>query len=98
MRTVGLLVASALLAMAADDLRPQIDPELPALLTLYRDLHAHPELSRHEEHTSIVLAGELRKASYTVTEHVGKYTDGSPAFGIVAVMKNGSGPTVLVRT
>ncbi len=98
MRTVGLLLVSAFFAMASDDLRPQVDPELPALLTLYRDLHAHPELSRHEEHTSVVLAGELRRAGYTVTEHLGKYTDGSAGFGIVAVMKNGSGPTVLVRS
>ena len=98
MRIVGLLLAFVLLAMASDDLRPQVDPELPALLTLYRDLHAHPELSRHEEHTSVILAGELRKAGYAVTEHLGKYTDGSAAFGFLAVMKNGSGPTVLVRT
>jgi amidohydrolase len=98
MRLVALILASALLATAADDLRPQIDSELPTLLTLYRDLHAHPELSRHEEHTSGVLAGELRKAGYTVTERLGKYADGAAAFGIVAVMKNGSGPTVLVRT
>ena len=98
MRILGLLFAFALLAAAADDLRPQIDSELPALLTLYRDLHAHPELSRHEEHTSALMASELRKAGYTVTEHLGKYSDGSAAFGVLAVMKNGSGPTVLVRT
>jgi amidohydrolase len=98
MRPIGLILAFALTAAAADDLRPQIDSEIPTLLTLYRDLHAHPELSRHEEHTSEVLAAELRKAGYTVTEHLGKYSDGAAAFGIVAVMKNGSGPTVLVRT
>ena len=84
--------------MAADDLRPQIDRELPPLLATYRDLHAHPELSRHEERTSALLAGELRKAGYTVTEHLGKYSDGAAGFGIVALMKNGSGPTVLLRT
>jgi amidohydrolase len=98
MRTMGLLLLSALLAAAADDLRTQVDGELPPLLALYRDLHAHPELSRHEEHTSAVLAGELRKAGYTVTEHLGKYTDGAPGFGIVAILRNGSGPTVLMRT
>ena len=92
------LLSFALPAAAGDDLRPQVESELPPLLSLYRDLHAHPELSRHEEHTSVVLAGELRKAGYTVTEHLGKYTDGAPGYGIVAVMKNGSGPTVLVRT
>lgn len=97
-RTVGLILVSALLAFAADDLRPQVDAELPPLLALYRDLHAHPELSRHEERTSAFMAGELRQAGYSVTEHIGKYSDGSPAFGIVALLKNGSGPTVLVRT
>jgi hippurate hydrolase len=92
MRTVGLLILFALLAVAADD------ADIPALLTLYRDLHAHPELSHHEERTSALLAGELRKAGYTVTEHLGKYADGAAAFGIVAILRNGSGPTVLVRT
>ena len=98
MRIAGLLLLLAFSANAADDLRPQVDAELPSLLTLYRDLHAHPELSHHEERTATLLAGELRKAGYTVTEHLGKYSDGTAAFGIVAVMKNGSGPTVLVRT
>ena len=98
MRIAGLLLLFSLAAVAADDLRPQIDSELPALLTLYRDLHTHPELSHHEERTSTTMAGELRKAGYTVTEHLGKYSDGSPAFGIVAILKNGSGPTVLLRT
>src|ERR1017187_10323838 len=98
MRIMGLFLLFALSAAAADDLRPRVDAELPPLLTLYRDLHAHPELSHHEERTSALLAGELRKAGYTVTEHLGKYTDGSAAFGIVAMMKNGSGPVLLVRT
>jgi len=98
MRTPELLLLLAFSATAADDLRPQVDAELPALLTIYRDLHAHPELSRHEERTSALLAGELRRAGYTVTEHLGRYTDGAAAFGIVAVMKNGAGPTVLLRT
>src|SRR5580700_7055339 len=97
MRTAGLLFLIALTA-SADDLRPQVDAELPPLLALYRDLHQHPELSRHEERTSAVLAEELRKAGYTVTEHLGKYADGGSAFGIVAILHNGSGPTVLVRT
>ena len=62
-------------------------------------LHAAPELSHHEEKTSAYLAGQLRALGYTVTEHVGKYDrpDWS-GYGVVAVMKNGEGPTVLVRT
>ena len=63
----------------------------------YKDLHAHPELSHHEERTSGILAAALRSAGYTVTEHVGVYPDGSKAFGVVGILKNGSGPTVLVR-
>jgi len=101
MRSAGLIFLLALSPVclaAADDLRPQAEAELPSLLTLYRDLHAHPELSHHEERTSALLAGELRRAGYTVTEHLGRYTDGSAAFGIVAVLQNGSGPTVLVRS
>src|ERR1700722_16714687 len=94
------LVAGMLpvLAAAADDYRPTVDSEVPALLAVYKDLHAHPELSKHEERTSALLADELRKLGYTVTEHVGKYADGSAAHGVVAILKNGAGSTVLVRT
>src|ERR1035438_5103640 len=99
MRIYGLLLLPALaLASPADDLRPLADRELPSLIAIYQDLHAHPELSHHEERTSALLAGELRKAGYTVTEHLGKYADGSAAFGIAAVLMNGAGPVVLVRT
>ncbi|WP_353071044.1 amidohydrolase [Tunturiibacter gelidiferens] len=45
-----------------------------------------------------LLASELRKVGYTVTERVGKYPDGSQAYGVVAILKNGAGPTLLVRT
>ena len=58
---------------------------------LYVDLHEHPELSGHETQTATKLAGHLRNAGYEVTEHVG-------GTGIVAVLKNGSGPTVMLRT
>jgi amidohydrolase len=71
--------------------------QLPSLVATYKQLHAHPELSHHEEATSALLAGELRKAGYTVTDHVGVYPDGSHAFGVVAILKNGPGPTVLIR-
>jgi hippurate hydrolase len=71
---------------------------LPALTETYKHLHRNPELSRHEEQTSAFVAGELRKLGYTVTEHVGKYDDGSQAFGVVAVLENGAGPRLLIRT
>ena len=74
------------------------DQELPSLLAIYRDIHAHPELSHHEERTPALLASELRRAGYDVTERAGKYPDGSQAFGIVAVLKNGSGPVLMLRT
>ena len=100
-RTFALLCLATfapLFAGAADDFRPQVEQELPSLLAVYKDLHAHPELSRHEERTSAFLAAQLREAGYTVSDHIGKYPDGTAAFGIAAILKNGPGPTVLVRT
>ncbi len=93
-----LLLLPLSLTLAAADLRPLVDPELPALLAIYKQLHAHPELSHQEEQTSAFLAAELRKSGYSVTEHVGRYPDGSQAFGVVAILKNGAGPVVLLRT
>ncbi len=69
----------------------------PALIDIYKDLHAHPELSHFEVNTSALLAEELRKAGYAVTEHVGVYSDGSKAYGVVGILKNGVGPMLLVR-
>jgi len=58
---------------------------------LYLDIHQSPELSSHEVQTAAKLAGRLRGLGYEVTEHVG-------GTGIVAVLKNGAGPTVMLRT
>jgi hippurate hydrolase len=91
------LAASPLLAQQT----PQAlaDAELPSLLTIYKNLHAHPELSTHEEKSSAVVAKELKAAGCDVTDHVGKYEKpGLTGYGVVGLMKNGSGPTVLVRT
>lgn len=71
------------------DLAALVNTESPGLVETYKDIHAHPELSHHEEHTSALLAAELRKSGYTVTERVGKYPDGSQAYGVVAILKNG---------
>ncbi len=71
--------------------------QLPSLLATYKQLHAHPELSHFEANTSAMLAAELRKAGYTVTDHIGVYPDGSKAYGVVGILKNGPGPTLLVR-
>jgi len=80
------------------DLAASVERQLPALTETYKHLHRSPELSRHEEQTSAFVAGELRKLGYTVTEHVGKYEDGTQAFGVVAVLENGAGPRLLIRT
>ena len=73
--------------------------ELPSLLAIYKDVHSHPELSWHEEKTSALVAKELRAAGCEVTENFGKYDKpGLKSYGVVGIMKNGEGPTVLVRT
>lgn len=75
-----------------------IERELGSLVTTYKTLHAAPELSHHEERTSALLAKELKALGYEVTEHFGKYKQPEwTSYGIVAVMKNGAGPVVLVR-
>ncbi len=75
------------------------DVELPSLLGIYKDIHTHPELSAHEERTAALVAKELRAAGCQVTEHLGKYEKSDlKGYGVVGVMKNGDGPTVLVRT
>jgi hippurate hydrolase len=82
----------------ADKLDAMLEQELPALVSTYKALHAAPELSHHEDKTSALLAQELRGFGYEVTEHVGKYERPEwQGHGVVAVMKNGAGPTVLVR-
>jgi len=75
------------------------DAELPSLLGIYKDIHSHPELSGYEERTAALIAKELRTAGCQVTEHLGKYENSKlKGYGVVGVMKNGDGPTVLVRT
>jgi len=82
----------------AQEVPALVAQQLPSLLATYKGIHAAPELSYHEAQTSALLASELRKAGYTVTERVGKYPDGSQAYGVVGILKNGAGPTLLVRT
>jgi len=71
---------------------------MPSLIETYKDFHRHPELSHHEEQTSAKLAADLRQLGYQVTEHIGKYQDGSQAWGIIAVLENGPGPRLLIRS
>ena len=75
------------------------DAELPSLLTIYKDIHSHPELSTQEQRTGAIIAKELRAAGCEVTENFGKYDNPkSKSYGVIGVMKNGDGPKVLVRT
>jgi amidohydrolase len=90
-----LLAAPASAAEQSLDLL--VNNELSGLIDTYKGIHEHPELSHHEEHTSALLAAELNKAGYTVTEHVGRYPDGSQAYGLVAILQNGPGPRLLIR-
>ena len=88
--TVVMLVALSALAQNTS-LKDQVDSVFPDAQALYIDLHQHPELSSHETRTAALLAERLRQLGYEVTEHVG-------GTGLVGIMKNGPGPTVMLRT
>ena len=68
-----------------------LSADMSKLLDIYRHLHANPDLSLQEENTARTLVGEMASLGFDVTEGVGGY-------GFVAVFKNGTGPTVLIRT
>ena len=92
-------MAASLTSFAQQNPKELADAELPSLLTVYKDIHAHPELSTQEQRTAALLAKELRAVGCDVTENVGKYeTADQKCYGVVGVMKNGDGPVVLVRT
>ena len=92
-----ILVAAP--AIAQQSLDALVDREITQLVSTYKMLHAAPELSHYEEKTSAFFAAQLRSFGYTVTERVGKYDRPQfSSYGVVAVLKNGAGPTVLVRT
>ncbi len=82
------LLAAALAAASPVDGLDRLYPQLDAL---YLDLHQHPELSMKEQRTSARMGDELRKLGYEVTTGVG-------GTGVVGVLRNGKGPTVLLRT
>tara|TARA_R110000787_G_scaffold203779_2_gene314244 strand:- start:25962 stop:27290 length:1329 start_codon:yes stop_codon:yes gene_type:complete len=90
---LGLLAAASVLAFSAaqaDGLKDSIAADLPSLMDIYRDLHSNPELSGEEVRTAAKLAAEAKRLGFKVTEKVG-------GTGVVAVMENGEGPTVLLR-
>lgn len=89
-----LALAAALMSVAAPlsaaTVGEAVKADMPSLMALYQDLHANPELSMQEVRTPAKLAAEMKKLGFTVTEKVGKT-------GVVAVMKNGAGPTLMIR-
>lgn len=91
---LALALASApVLAQSAPsptDLNAQVARELPSLMVLYRDMHANPELSSMEVQSAARMAREARRVGFDVTENVGGH-------GVVAVMRNGPGPVLLIR-
>ncbi len=92
MRTAIFLLLATLAGWTqAPSLTSQVESVFPEARTLYIDLHQHPELSSHETRTAATLAERLRALGYEVTEHVG-------GTGVVAILKNGAGPTVMLRT
>jgi amidohydrolase len=87
---LAAVVMTASTPASAAALSDAIRADMPQLMTLYRDLHANPELSMQEVRTPAKVAPEIRKLGFEVTEHVGKT-------GVVAVMKNGPGPVLMIR-
>ena len=101
-----LTLVLALLLSASIDINAQqptldalIERDIASLVSTYKTLHAAPELSHREEKTSAFIAGELRKLGFTVTERIGKFQNSQwTGYGLVGILQNGPGPTVLVRT
>ncbi len=91
--TFLLLSSSFFVARATEPpaLQALIAEDMPYLLEFYKDRHENPEISLMEKETAATLAAELRKIGFEVTEDFGGY-------GIVGILKNGPGPTILYRT
>jgi hippurate hydrolase len=91
---IAMLASSALAADSTQDVGlvvPELATIQPGLEALYRDLHQHPELAFHEVRTADTLATRLKALGYEVTTGVGKT-------GIVAILRNGPGPVIMLRT
>ena len=100
MLSLFLILAFAPPRVAAQsDLNNKIDSNIQDWLGTYKHLHENPELSTQEKETSALIAAQLKKLGYEVTDHFGQYEAADvQAYGVVAVLKNGVGPTVYVRT
>ena len=87
---VALVAACAVSPVHADPLSQAVARDMPSLIAIYRDLHVHPELSFKEGRSAAIMAAEAKKAGFEVTTGVG-------GTGVVAVMRNGPGPVLLLR-
>ena len=101
----GLLaIALCLLVMGGsihgeNELETLADSRLAEFLEVYKELHANPELSYHEQRTSAFVAGRLRDYGFEVTEGYGNYGEsGRVGYGVVGLLRNGEGSTIMVRT
>ena len=87
------------LPLFAQSIDQRVQAALPSLVETYKSLHAAPELSMQEAKTSQFLATQLRALGYEVSYPFGKYEDpAATCYGVVAVMRNGKGPPILVRS
>jgi hippurate hydrolase len=94
-----LLLVAVPRVKAQQSLDAMIDRDLAQFVSTYKMLHGAPELSHYEAKTSAFVADQLRSFGYTVTDHVGKYDRPEwKGYGVVALLKNGEGPVVWVRT
>jgi amidohydrolase len=91
LRTATSLLLLSSCGFAANGVSSQVDSVYPQVEALYEDLHRNPELSMQETQTAAKIAERLRRLGYEVTTGVG-------GTGVVAVLKNGAGPAVLLRT
>jgi hippurate hydrolase len=87
---LGLCAGTALGSAELPAIQAAIDAEFASLEALYQELHRNPELSFHEKETAVRMANELRACGFEVTEGLGGH-------GVAGVLRNGEGPTVLVR-
>jgi len=96
---VLLLALGGSSAAATDQLAVLVEEEIGELEETYRHFHANPELSYHEKETSTWIADSLGHLGFDVTTEVGQYgVAGRVSYGVVGVLENGAGPTVMVRT
>src|SRR6266550_4121013 len=87
----GFVIALLAAAPVSGQTTADIDAYYPDLQILYQDIHRNPELAFQEVQTAAKLAARLKALGYEVTTGVGRT-------GIVALLKNGAGPTVMLRT